>query len=386
MISVRQSCATALVFAGIFSSPDGASAQPVTKRSLGVPEITFDVELSRVTALREFTDGRAVVVDSKERVVYLLDPQTRVGSPLGREGTGPGEYSRPVGLVSLPGDTILVADAVNNRFLVLGAGGRMLGIMPLVTIQLNANATYSVDINATDAQGRMYFLLPRGLVQNLEAGTPILRFDRKAAKFDTVGRVFTPTLVASQQQSAGPSGAMGMVAAAPFSVRDEWTTASDGSLVIVRSEPYHAEWTSSRGAPVKGPTVQYEPVPVTAAEKDDWRKQARERAGTMTTTTADGKTTQRTVPVPEPQSWPARKPAFVAPAMLASNGMLWIERSRAFNDQVTSYDVFAPGGRLAEQVTMPGNRRVVGFGNGTMYVSFKDEDDLLRIERHRLVR
>lgn len=359
-----------------------AAAQPVT-RGLGSPEFTFDLDLSRVTALREFQDGRVVVVDAKERSVFLLDPITKSSVRIGREGPGPGEYTRPIGLVSLPGDSILIADAGNGRFLVLGAAARVIGTLPLVKIQPSPGVTYDVDISATDAMGRMYFLLPRGMVQNQEAGTPIVRFDRRRQTFDTIGRVFSPaTAMGAAQPSAGRAS-FGMMAPAPFAARDEWAIAADGSVAVVRVEPYHVEWTTSAGAMVAGPSVPYSAIAVDAAEKEEWRRQARERSGTMTTTTADGRTTQRTVPVPEPATWPPSKPPFVAPAMIAPNGMLWLERSRAVRDVVTSYDVFAPNGRLVERVTMSATRRIVGFGKGRIYVAVRDDDDLLRVERYR---
>jgi hypothetical protein len=361
-----------------------ADGQAVPRHALGALEITFDQEFSRVTALREFSDGRAVVLDSKERVVYLLDPRTRAATRIGREGAGPGEYTRPNGLVSLPGDTILIADGGNNRYLVLGPGGRVLSTMPPVRIQPNPNTTYGVDINATDAQGGMYFLLPRGLVQQQDAGTPVVRFHRGRASFDTVGRVFMPALTTGAQQSAGGGASFGMIAPTPFAARDEWVVAPDGSLAVVRTEPYHVEWTSPGGVVVRGAAVAHDAIPVGSAEKEEWRLEARSRTGMLTTTDAQGKTTQRLVPVPEPASWPKTKPPFVAPAMIASDGTVWIERSRAVSDPATSYDVFARDGRHLERVTMSRNRRVAGFGRGVVYVTSKDDDDLLRLERYRL--
>jgi hypothetical protein len=377
---------TAARIGALSLSLSDADGQPVQTRSIGQPEIKFEHELSRVTALCEYSDGRAIVLDAKERVVFLFDPRTKAAMRIGREGAGPGEYSRPNGLVSLPGDTVLVADGGNNRYLVLGRGGRVLGTMPLVKIQPTANTTYTVDISATDAHGRMYFLLPRGLVRQQEAGTPIVRFDRTSEKFDTVGRVFAPTLTTGQPRSAGGGASFGMVASTPYAARDEWAVrgGDDASVAIVRTEPYRVEWTSPSGATVRGARVAYDAVPIGSAEKEEWRAQARSRTGTLTTTTADGKTTQQQVPVPEPQSWPKTKPPFVGPAMIASNGTLWIERSRAARDATTSYDVFAANGSHAERVTMSGTRRVVGFGRGTVYVAYKDDDDLLHLERYRL--
>ena len=48
-----------------------------------------------------------------------------------------------------------------------------------------------------------------------------------------------------------------------------------------------------------------------------------------------------------------------------------------------SYDVFDGAGTLVRQVTLRPRSRVVGFGNGTVYLVRLDEDDLQYLERYR---
>ena len=39
------------------------------------------------------------------------------------------------------------------------------------------------------------------------------------------------------------------------------------------------------------------------------------------------------------------------------------------------YDVFAADGKLVRRVSFPAKTRLVGFGEGTIYVARRDDDD-----------
>jgi hypothetical protein len=358
--------------------------QPVARRLPREFEVEFIQEMSQVSAIRELSDGRVIVLDARERAVYLMDPRTKSASRIGREGAGPGEYVSPDGLAALAADTTLVRDEQNSRFLVLGAAGRILGTLPLFQIRPSEGVSYSLRVDATDHHGRFYTLLPTGLTGQDDKGTPIVRFDRATQRLDTVGRVQTAVQRALPTQQ-GAGGAGGMRAMGPYPERDGWTVAPNGSVAIVRAAPYRLEWLAPGGQVVRGDAVPFQPVPVTTAEKEEWRDQARSRGGgTLTTRSADGRVQQQRMPVPEPAEWPATKPAFVPPPMLASDGKLWVARSAAATDTIVAYDVFATSGALVERVSMPRDLRLAGFGRGTVYVVRKDADDLLRLQRYRL--
>jgi hypothetical protein len=47
------------------------------------------------------------------------------------------------------------------------------------------------------------------------------------------------------------------------------------------------------------------------------------------------------------------------------------------------YDVFDVAGRLTRQIALDGERVIVGFGAGAVYVARTDEDDLQWLERYR---
>ena len=78
------------------------------------------------------------------------------------------------------------------------------------------------------------------------------------------------------------------------------------------------------------------------------------------------------------------KPFFDASTVRMSlAGELWALRSRPAGDEIPVYDVFGADGRLTRRVTFPAKTRLVGFGDGTVYVARSDEDDLQYLERYR---
>ena len=77
-----------------------------------------------VTAVRELPDGRALVLDSQERFVYLADFRTGNAQVIGQQGSADGQYLWPSRLLHRSADTALVWDAIEGRLHVVDwAGG-----------------------------------------------------------------------------------------------------------------------------------------------------------------------------------------------------------------------------------------------------------------------
>lgn len=365
-------------------------AQQVPARPLGSPQVKFANEYSAISGIRELADGRLIVLDAKEKVVYLVDPRSGDAARIGREGSGPGEYLMPINLLALPADTTLVFDPRNNRYLVIGADGKAAGSLPIVQLRPAAGITYGVSMRHADGRGNFYYAMPSGLAPSDDGTTPVLRYDRATQRSDTVARITQSRNGPTMSRQSAPGGtrsvSVGSTPLAAFDAQDEWVVAPDGSVGVVRGEPYRVEWFGTSGAPVVGPTINFTRVKIGEGEKAQWRKDAQARGGPMVAMTGpDGRVNTQTMPVRDPDAWPEFKPAFVSPAVrLASDGNLWVARAAAAASKVNTYDVFDRTGKLVHQVTMPSTTRVVGFGRGVVYVARQDEDDLLHLERHAL--
>lgn len=89
--------------------------------------------------------------------------------------------------------------------------------------------------------------------------------------------------------------------------------------------------------------------------------------------------------LPPLTDWPEYVPPFLASAALARpNGEVWVLRTRKPGDKIPTYDVFDASGRVIGRVALPADTRLIGFGNGTVYLVRTDADDLQYLQRYRL--
>lgn len=403
--------ATLLVPGTLPISPVAAQNAPVA-RTLTKPEIEFAEPFSAVAAVRELADGRVLVSDSKDKIVQLVDLKAGRASKVGREGAGPGEYGLPAQLFALPGDSSVVFDPLNSRYLVILPSGK-----PGATFRVGDDAPPAAGPaggrgpvimvgglglgmpRAVDARGRLYFegpplaMGPNGPVS--ADSVPVMRYDRASRHVDTLAWVHLPSNTASVTSSgSGNSRSMEVRIGGrtPYPARDGWTVLPNGTVVVARVKDYHLDVYAAAGGVTRGPTVRVTPVPVGAAEKQEYRDAVRRAPGIAISRNEErgpGGTRSQvsTAPPPfqEPESWPATKPAFDAARVLATpTGEVWVQRYRSAAEPAALYDIFSAAGALTGQVTLPPNTRVVGFGNGgAVYTIRTDSDDLQYLQRFR---
>jgi hypothetical protein len=161
----------------------------------------------------------------------------------------------------------------------------------------------------------------------------------------------------------------------------QWIAMPDGRIAQVEAEPYHVAWLGQNGRPVRGPTVTYQPVRITQRDKEAWADQAGTGQAIMR-----GPQGTQTMRVPRPNldevDFPEVKPPFEA-VFATPDGEVWVRVSRSATATRQLYDVFNGQGQRVRQVELAEGRRLVGFGNGTLYAVRVDEDDLQWLERYR---
>jgi len=82
--------------------------------------------------------------------------------------------------------------------------------------------------------------------------------------------------------------------------------------------------------------------------------------------------------------WPETKPPFYSGRLDVDPGdRVWVRRHVDAGANAT-YDVFDRDGDLVSTVTLPNNKRVIGFGRDRVYVVAYDEFDLNILERYDL--
>lgn len=248
---------------------------------------------------------------------------------------------------------------------------------------------------ASDAKGRMYMqgspfrMTETGPVSSDSAA--IIRWDRSSGKRDTVAWLKLP------QGSSQISGGRGNVSVRigggpPFAGADAMGVAPDGRVAIVHHEPYSVEFISETGQRTRGQPIRYDKVKVTEGHKQEWRERA--RSGTRMSMTVDNAGRRQATmgpagTVPDPETWGGEfMPPFLpgggpASSMSFSNdGYLWIQRTGPAG-QAPTFDVIDRAGNLAQRVVLPKKARLLGFGNGAVYIARLDEDDLQYLQKHR---
>lgn len=397
--------------AGTIWSPSEALGQGST-RTYSKPLAELSEPYTSLRGVRELSDGRLIVTDPRDKVVHLVDMRTNRVTPLAREGSGPNEYQLPMGAFALPGDSTMILDALNSRFLLLGPGGALAGTWSPEASAAPAPPAASsgdgrmrmiaggggpmavINTRAADAAGRLYSegsgiaMGPSG-PQGADS-VAVVRSDRRRGGADTVVWVRRP----KPTVAASGGNVSVRIGASPFPMQDGWAVLPDGRVAVVRASDYHVEIypASDRGAVARGAPVRVPTIRVTEAEKQAWRDERAASPGiaiAMTTTSGGGGTTRSTAPVnvaqDDPTEWPAVLPAFQASQVYAlPNGDLWVGRYRAASDPNPRYDVFDATGKHTGQVVFPPRTSVVGFGKGVVYTVRRDADDLQYLQRYAL--
>jgi hypothetical protein len=402
--------------------PAAVAAQkpyPLTK-----PDAEFGEPFTLITGIRELRDGRVLVTDARDKTLQLIDLRSGAASRIGREGSGPGEFALPMRVVALPGDTSAVFDPANQRYLTIhpdgkagrdfrleaaappgggggrgdarGGGGRAEGPGPGMVMTLSTP-------RGVDARGNIYYEGPQitfgpdGPVPADSA--PVMRFNRAAQRIDTVGFV---RLAKGNANVSGGRGNMSIMigAANPLVPRDDWVALPDGRVAVVRAPEYRVDVYTSPTQRVTGPAVPYERIRVDGAVKqmvEDLRARNARNSVSMSISMGSGGT-QRSTQIggrggnlPPLTDWPDVMPPFLAGgnfpppgAMARPNGEIWVQRTQRPGNDAPLYDVFDASGKVIGRVVLPAKTRLLGFGQGTVYLVRTDDDDLQYLQRYRL--
>ena len=372
------------VFVAAFVVTSRTAAQKVPERTLSKPEIEFAQPFSEVTAIRELRDGRVIVVDGRELKAQVIDFRAGTVATIGRNGDGPGEYRWPRQLYALPGDSSLLPDLAGGRLLIItpdAKPGELLNLNPPDVVP-----TRRFLLRFSDTLGRLYgeaqpIRIGADGVAQLADSSAIERLDRASHRRDTVA--FVPLRKDAGARLVNGIGIITQPRRQPFPGWDHWLVAPDGRIAFVFYDPYRVDYVAPNHAITHGKPIPYDRVKVDDALKRQWRED-RERP-TMAMSSRGGATSigPMKMPYSEPSEWPEYLPPYTSGLPLfSSDGTLWITRAMAAGVAPT-FDLINRKGELMERIVLPQRSKLVGFGNGTVYVVRLDDDDLQYLQRYR---
>ena len=374
----------------------GAGSLPAqTAHQLTEPEASLPDDFGTIQTVRELPDGRVLVADALGGALYAVDLDADRRTVVGREGQGPDEYRQPDAVWPLPGDSTLLVDLGNGRLTILGPELGFHRTLPLAQgdFQPGSGQMPTIAIpQAVDRDGRIYIRS----MPPLGAGDGPVRGD--ILRLPLGGEPEAVTSFRLSDRRVNRSGSAGnenvSVEPVPLSPEDAWGVAPDGSVVVVDAATYRATWTAPDGGTVQGPALSWEPVGIGTAEKEEWvAENGRSGGGLAVTVTVDGGRPQmgfqrggagggtREI---DAYTWPDTKPAvYGGSAPVDRQGRAWVRRHRNAGAPST-WDVLDRRGQRVGTVELAPGSRVVGFGEGAVYVASFDDFDLAYLERYAL--
>ena len=383
------------------AAPPGA----VPRHELGEPEAVSG-DFASVNGIRVRPDGSLLVADGTGRELVLLDLDLGTRTVVGGRGEGPGEYQAPNRVWPLPGDSTLLLDVSNNRLTVLAPDLSFGATRPMFEMDPEGGILL-LNPQVIDGSGRMYST--NGFSMNLAgAGSrdgsgsdsvPVVRATLDDLAADTVARLASGSTSRVEMRS-NQGDRMVTMQRTPYSASDSWGVAPGGRVAVARAADYHLEWISSDGSVRSGAPVAWDAVPVGQAEKEAWvREQSSRSVQTATFMTGGGGgaspgsgiggAAARSMSFGggsddvDDYEWPETLPPFTGSILVDPEGRAWLRRHQPVGAPFM-YDIFTPDAEHAAMMEIAEGHTVMGFGDGVVYATFRDEVDLVYIERYRL--
>ncbi len=364
--------------------------QAVTVRDLPKPAREIEEPFSLVSGALELKPSQVLAVDGTEMTVTLVDFTKGSRTTIGRQGSGPGEYRMPAGLVRLQGDTLWLFDAMQQRLVVFNPDLTAGTTMPFLVFD-QATTTALTAPYLGDRKGLIYASAMKieagrsgnNMQMSLPDSVGVVRVDpRGKAGRTELARVRFP--VSGKPDIKQNGTAIKFTMAFPGLIAsDPWTVFPDGRVAIVRGANYAVEFIAADGKKTSA-RVAYVPIKVTAADQKAEMDEARRAMAEQ------GKMAQKMMPpnvtmdfelIP-PAEWPANYPPVAAlGALAAPDGRLWVKRAIPFRLGREQWDVIDQAGKLVASWRLPVKTTLVAVGQGVVYTVRTDEDDLRYLQR-----
>jgi hypothetical protein len=370
-----------------------AQSQAVPQLRLKPASAKLDEEFTSIGSVRELSDGRVLITDTRDRRVVVADLKNGTVTQVGRTGDGPAEYAMAAPIHRLAGDSSIMFDVMTRRWLLFD-GASIVATMPPDAPIITA---MKGSAKGSDVRGNVWRTAsPPGM----GGGAPddkswkpgsrdwggkdsefVVRGNRATAKVDTVAKVrMTP---ARQTVVMTPGGAKVQSVSwvrPPMVVGEDAVLFPDGWFAIARLDPYRVDWIAPDGRVAKGRPIALPQIKVTPAEKDAYF--ARQLARRAPNAPKLPESILRDMEALRDQ-FPEVMPPYTAFGLSAGgDGSLWLQHEPSIDFPDARYDVVDRRGVLVAVVSLAKRESIIGLGPRSVYVVWKDSDDIERLRRH----
>ena len=354
-----------------------ARGQGLTAVALRSADATLPVEFTRIASIRELADRLVLVTDDREGRFGVADFAAGTFHDIGRRGRGPGEYSQLGRLWAAGGDTTIVGDLGKGAALHTIVGVRIVAELAPDNLAVRVGSWFP---NGADRRGFVSRTITHGA--SPDDSLAVVNVHLSSGRIDTIAKLGT---VASRASAGGRKAAADGRRTGPsrymmgMEARDVATLFPDGWTAVLRADPYRVDWCSPKRPCVRGAVLVATMKSISDADKRAYMA--------FTRKTADWPRTEK---LEETDGWPDHVPHYVmpmgfidaSPALPMPDGRLLVQRTPTAASPNNVYDVVARDGTLAARITMGIERRIVGFGQRSVYVAALDGDGIQKLSRH----
>ncbi len=394
MMSKHRSTApyTPLVVAALLVAP-AATVAPVAaqEQALGPAAAVHPASFSVVNSVRERSDGTVLVADPLSKVLVVLSPDLTQADTIGRLGQGPREYEQPDAVWPLPSDSTLLVDLGNARLTIIDPNNQFVRTRPISMGDGGDRTPPTLALpSSADGLGGIYFTsMPAMTPQGPSDTVSVLKLGPGADAPESLMRVKTTSFTS---QTTGDANNQNVnIAPIPLSATDVWAAAPDGSIAVARAGESRVDWLNADGSVEQGDPIDAEGVPIRRPEREEWNDDRTSNGGGIgiEMTVENGARSMRMSrggiggePDLDAMTWPDEKAPWVASSgAVDAEGRFWVRRSLPAGEAAL-YDVFTKADGHVGAVRFPERRRLVGFGDGVVYVVHVDAFDLQTLEKY----
>jgi hypothetical protein len=353
-------------------------AQQIPTISLPAADATHPHEFTSVTSVRELPDGRVLVTDGREQRLLVLDFRTGESREIGRKGQGPNEYSMVALVHALAADSSAMSDLMGRRWLLL-AGDRIVATIPPDNPAVLASQGYFV---GADVRGNVVRRVNPPVRDGVTLTTAkdsaaVVMISRATGKADTVAMLrVAPRQISQTTNAQGRINSFSTQLTQLLPAEEDFVLFPDGALAVGRHDPFRVDWRLPDGRWVRGDSIPVAKIRVTARERRAYEDRQTAAAPPM----------PRPAGVPEPPKadFPEFIPVFPIGQGLfrGPRGQLLVRRTKSADFPTMTYLVIDRAGKLTGTFTLSNLERVEGVSERAIYISERDEDDLVFLRRH----
>ncbi len=334
-------------------------------------------EFTSISSLRVLRDGRVIVTDGREQRLLVLDFATGTSRDIGRRGRGPMEYSIVSPVTPLGADSSILVDFSARRWLVLFRDSIVQTIPPDHPAVLATQSFFT----GSDARGRVARRVDAeigdGVTQRTERDSAaVVLYARADGRADTIAKVREARRQLTRQtDSQGRITQSSSLVTQLMPSQEDFVLFADGAVAIARLDPFRVDWLLPDGSWRRGDSLPIPKIAIDAREKRAF--EARNPPSQMPLPPG--------FPTPPPADFPRFVPPFPMGAGLVRGprGLLLVRRSKSADFPDMTHLVIDRTGRIGGTFTLSSRERVEGASDDALFISERDEDDIIRLRRHR---